>query len=339
MQNIKIYFSVLLLIFFISLTSITSASIDAFPGDDTITFIHLSDPHVCNLTAYHPFFIEKRQHFGNNTPRLTEFLKTIPKRTGSNFIVITGDNIDYFEAQTETHGVLGTQVEQYSRLLDVCNVPVFLTLGNHDIASFFVSPELKYTNNQLSADRARATWMKNVNCFKDGTYYSRIFTIDTTTFRLIFLDNGYYGTKELSDPALPFLMDQYQLLWLDDQLNASKSDVEIIFMHIPLPIEKFDNKEILSEPIATYSQKNNYYNILNVLEKHSSTRLLFVGHRHTNNINSYSFSNGNKVIQVMTGCFGRVAEANNWRVIKLTKNKIIIYAPGSQTEVDYIIQI
>ena len=264
MKILKHFCLLLILVFAMALAPVkTIESSQSVSAKDTITFIHISDPHICNLNGYHPFFIEKRKHFGNNTLRLTEFLKTMPEKYNCDFLTISGDNIDYFEAQTEKSGMLGTQTEQFARLLDYCNVPVYLTLGNHDIASYFVSPSLEYTNNQLSSARARAAWIKNVNSFKDGTYYSRILKIDTTTFRFIFLDNGYYRTKELSDPALPFLMDQSQLLWLDDQLKASDSDIEIIFMHIPISYKKSDDKIIKTEQLSVYSQKSDYYNILN----------------------------------------------------------------------------
>lgn len=340
MKKIKFYFlsiNLLLLTLVAPYFAIADTSISDTSGKpDTITFIHVTDPHVCNLTGYHPFFIEKRLHFGNNAEPLTQFFKSIPGKYQSDFVVITGDNIDYYEAQTEKDGTLDTQIEQYSRLLDASNVPVYLTLGNHDIASYFVSPLLAYTNNQFNAGQARAAWMRNVPCFKDGTYYSRIFKIDTTTFRFIFLDNSYYGTKELTDESLPFLIDQSQLLWLDAQLKTSASDIEIIFMHMPLSNRKQDDKSILTEQLSTYSTKSKFYNLFSVLEKNSSTRLLFVGHNHNNIINNYILPNGNKLTQVMTGAFGY--NPNDWRIIKLTNNKIIICSSGS-SETEYTIPI
>src|SRR5690625_7934319 len=31
---------------------------------DTLSFLHISDVHFCNLNGYHPDFVEKRQHYG-----------------------------------------------------------------------------------------------------------------------------------------------------------------------------------------------------------------------------------------------------------------------------------
>lgn len=303
-------------------------------GKDTITFIHVTDPHVCNLTGFHPFFVQKRQHFGNNFEPLSNFFKSIPEKYKSDFVVITGDNIDYYEAQAESGGTMDNQIEQYARLIESSKVPVYLTLGNHDIASYYVGPDLTYTNNQLNAVRARAAWMRNVNSFRDGTYYSHLFKIDTTDFRFIFLDNAYYGTKEIKDEVLPFLIDPAQLLWLDAQLKASPDDIEIVFMHMPISHDKPGSNT--SEPLATYSSKGKFFNLFSVLGRNSSTRLFFVGHNHENIITNYILPNGNKLTQVMTGAFGY--NPNDWRMIKLTNNKIFIYYSGS-SKIEYIIPL
>ncbi len=340
MKRIKFHYSsvclLLLTLFTPYFTKADTVTSETLSKPDTITFIHVTDPHICNLTGYHPFFVEKRRHFGNNAGPLVHFFESIPRKYQSDFVIITGDNIDYYEAQTEKGSTLDTQIEQYTRLLDSCEVPAYLTLGNHDIASYFVSPDLAYTNNQFLAGRARATWMRNVSCFKEGTYYSRVLKIDTTTFRLIFLDNSYYATKEVSDGEVPFIIDQSQLLWLDFQLKESSSDVEIIFMHMPLPFEKSVENRNLTVPTSKYSSKSITYNLFSVLENNSSTRLIIAGHEHINSISNYSFPNGNKLTQVMTGAFGYDPE--NWRMIQLTNDKIIIsYAGESKTE--YIIPI
>jgi 3',5'-cyclic AMP phosphodiesterase CpdA len=303
-------------------------------GLDTLTFIHVTDVHACNLTGYHPFFVEKRQHFGNNIRTFPEFLKTIPDKYDADFVIVTGDNIDYYEAETAKGDILDTQVEQYSNLIDQSKIPVYLTLGNHDIASYRINPGPEVGNNQLDAERARAAWMRNVHCFKEGTYYSQVFEIGTVTFRLIFLDNSYYSTEEIADGVLPYTIDQFQLRWLDAQLKASPSDVEVIFMHQPLPYGKVADNNILTEPILTWSSKNKTFNLFRVLEKNSSTRLIFAGHKHINLINKYILPDGDNLTQVMTAAFGY--STTNWRVIKLTEDNVLISFPG-KSEIEYIV--
>lgn len=303
---------------------------------DTISFIHITDPHICNLAGFHPFFVQKRQHFGNNLEPLANFFRTVPVKYKSDFIVVTGDNIDYYEAQSEKNGVEGNQIEQYSKLIESVRIPVYLTLGNHDIASYYVGSDLAYTNNQLHAESARAVWMRNIPSFKDGTYYSHVFRIDTTVYRLIFLDNAYYGTKELKDDALPFLIDPAQLLWFDAQLKASPSDIEIVFMHMPVAYSKSNRDTVNAVPLSTYSSKGKFFNLFSVLGRNSSNRLFFVGHNHENLITNYVLPNGSRLTQVMTGAFGY--NPDDWRIIKLTGNSILIYYPGS-TVIENVIDI
>lgn len=339
-KSITLYANCIFMISFFAFQFLTIATLRASEiseKTDTISFMHISDPHVCNLTGYHPYFVQKRQHFGNNFEPMSQFFKSIPPRSKADFVVITGDNIDYYEAETAKGGMLDTQIEQYGRLLGFSQVPVYLTLGNHDIASYDVTSESTYVSDQFNAGRSRAAWIRNIPCFKDGTYYSRVFDIGRTSYRLIFLDNAYSSTKDVSDTLLPFIIDQSQLLWLDSQLKSSKSDVEIIFMHIPLPYTQSTESKVLTEPLGIYSSKTKgYFNLLSVLESNSSTRLIFAGHKHINKINNYSFNDGNKLTQVMTGGFGY--DPNTWRLIKITENKIVLYLPGS-FKTEYVIQI
>ncbi len=303
---------------------------------DTLTFVHISDVHICNLTGYHPDFVQKRKHFGNGINTYPGFLKTVPGKVNADFVVVTGDNIDYFEAETEKGGMLDTQIEQYASILDNSKIPVYLTLGNHDIASYRITPGPWTGNNQFQSGKARAAWMRNVPCFKNGTYYSHVYKIDTTTFRLIFLDDAYYSTPEISDGELPFSMDPFQLRWLDDQLKASTSDIEIIFMHIPLPKGKAVDGQILTEQTSIYSSKTEVFNLFSVIEKNSSSKLIFAGHNHVNDINRYILPGGNILTQVRTGALAY--DANNWRVIKITKDKILISQAGS-TRTEYTITL
>lgn len=294
---------------------------------DTITFIHITDPHVCNLAGYHPFFIQNRQHYGNNTIIFENFLKSFTKNHKADFVICTGDNIDFYEAENQNGKIIDTQIEQFTRLLDYSEVPFYLTLGNHDITSFFVISDSIIRHNQYQGGKARSSWIRNAACFKNGTYYSRLIGIDTTLFRLIFLDNSYYSTDNAKAGMPQFMIDQSQLLWLDAQLNELISDIEIIFMHMPLPYGQSSDNSVLTEAMDRYSSIINYDNLLSVLEKHSSTLLIFAGHKHLNKINNYVLPNGDTLTQIMTGALG--IDDNNWRRIQLTNDKVIISYPGN----------
>jgi UDP-2,3-diacylglucosamine pyrophosphatase LpxH len=141
---------------------------------------------------------------------MSQFLATVPDVYNADFVVVTGDNIDFFEAQTAKGNILDTQIEQYSEFINNYGIQMYLALGNHDLTSYMVTPDSNTTNNQLKAEKAKSVWMRNFECFREGTYYSRILKIDTMDFRLIFLDNSYYATREVSDGVVEFVMDPYQ---------------------------------------------------------------------------------------------------------------------------------
>jgi 3',5'-cyclic AMP phosphodiesterase CpdA len=312
-------------------------SLASSPADsDTLKFILITDPHVCNLTGYHQVFVSQRQQFKDNTEAVSDFLKIIPGKYDAGFIVVTGDNVDYYEAETSGEKMLDTQIEQYSRLLDISEVPVYLALGNHDITSYWVTSDSGYTNDQINAEKARAAWMRNVACFREGTYYSRLFKVDTVTFRFIFLDNSYYAAEEVSDGVLPFVMDPYQLRWLNAQMKASPVDMELIFMHMPLPFVKPSGQEVPSEQLSDYTAGSKYYDLLNVLDNNSSGCLIFAGHRHFNSINNFMLPDGDTMTQVMTAAFGYNHDA--WRLIKVTAGNIYICYPGT-SKTEYTIRV
>ncbi len=333
---------------FCTLFFLLPKSTNAQVNPDTISFLHISDIHFCNLDSYHPSFIKSRQHYGGAAEPLLNFFKTTPEKIHSDFIVATGDMIDYYEASTPSGRMMDTQVEQFVKYLNACNVPVYMTLGNHDIASYWVDEESRNHYHQHNSMEARATWIRNAACFRGGTYYSRVFQVGETTYRLIFLDNGYYSPEKREAGAAPNIIDEYQLLWLDDQLKKSDTDVEIIFMHIPLitpdkgdlqsSVNKYflDMSDTLAIPYKPKNQAKNTFDLWSVLEKNASAQVIFCGHHHSSVNNKVQISNDYSINQIMTGSFGR--DIRNWRLVQLTSDKIIISFPGIN-KVQYSISI
>lgn len=321
-----------------------SLDIQAQTEPDTISFIHVSDIHFCNLDGYHPLFVEKRQHYGNIKNSLHDFFRLIPGKYKSDFIVITGDMIDFYEAESRDGSMIGTQIERFVNLAKICNIPIYMALGNHDIASYWISNN-SMQSNQLHAMKARSQWIKNANCFKKGTYYSRTYQVDTTTYKLIFLDNGYYSPdrKDRVAKGLPSnIIDKYQLLWLDEQLKHSKKEVVLIFTHIPIfppykkEIRSSRNKYFLdlNDTLPTYhvyhestNETKREWNLRTLLRRNASDRILiFSGHKHSTAYYKVQLSEDFSIDQILTGAFGR--DTRNWRLIKLTSNRILISYPG-----------
>jgi 3',5'-cyclic AMP phosphodiesterase CpdA len=291
---------------------------------DTVSFIQISDIHFCNLSSYHPDFVAKRQHFGNGAVPFVNFLDSIPGKLNIDFIVFTGDMVDYFEAGSNTGGLLDTQIEQFVRLLDETGVPVYMSLGNHDIASYPLKEGSGYTHHQNNCERARSTWVRNVSCFRDGTYYSRNISVGNAKYKLIFLDNAWYLPGRSKDDP-PYVVDPYQLHWLDDQLNQSSDDIELVFTHMPLygGTSVVPNKKGQVIDIDTLNMK---CTLADVLKNNSSVKMMFSGHKHRNAVYKYKMSEDYFLNHIETGAFGN--DNNNWRLIQLTENSIIISLPG-----------
>jgi len=307
-------FRIMLVILFV-----LTGTAEAIAQQDTLSFLHITDTHlIFNLNLYQHNLAQSRRHYGNGVIPLKEFFGTVPEKNHCGFVTVTGDLVDFYEAQTPDGSMMGCQIEPFIRLLNASPVPVLLTLGNHDIANYSWGDSVMISS-QLCAEQARAAWIRNAPCFREGTYYSRVFKTGGTTYRLIFLDDGYDIVNAGEQIMLPYI-DRAQCNWLKNQLQQSFGDVDIILMHYPLTgnIQSVTNNEFYA-----------------VLSRSSALKLILDGHNHRNSIREFSFP-GCHFYQVQTGAFGQ--SANNWRIIKLTGNAVIVSFPG-KTENELTIPI
>ena len=280
---------------------------DVYGQTDTISFLHITDTHlIFHLDLYHQGTVLRRNHFGKGITPFVNFLQTVPAATDSKMVVITGDVTDFYESDRHNGDMFALQIQQFARIPEVSQIPVFCTLGNHDVASYGWKNENWYST-QSNAGKARAEWIRNVPCFADGTWYSHIYKIGQTGYRFIFLDNAYTVPER---EKMPYICYE-QLHWLKDQLEQSPDEVKIVCMHIPF------SKELISDP-----NRNNLYALL---AQHQGVKLVLAGHRHENVINSFD---GTGFIQVETAAFGYGVA--NWRLIKLTADKIIVSSAGTK---------
>jgi 3',5'-cyclic AMP phosphodiesterase CpdA len=290
---------------------------DVFSQTDTLSFLHISDLHlIFNLNSYQPDLAQNRKQYGQGITPLKQFLQTMPRKTKSDLVVATGDLIDFYEGETTDGGMMDFQVEQFSRLIGECPVPVLLTLGNHDIVAYSWEENLR-ASTQNVAGVARAAWIRSIPCFRNGTYYSRIFDVSGTKYRLIFLENGYYTVHQGENIVLPYI-ERPQLHWLEDQLQQSPDDVEIVLMHLPVTAT-------VAEPVPTSE-------LYSVLAKSPSAKMIIAGHNHKNAVQSFISLPDHKITQVQTGAFTQSPQ--NWRLIKLTKDQILVSFPG-KTEIEF----
>lgn len=262
---------------------------------DTLSFFHITDLHVIfNQETYPPDMMEnrKQKQYDQGENRLRQFLRTIPVKKNGDMVIASGDLVDFFELETMDDKELPQK--QFSRLINNYHVPVYLALGNHDIFTFKWKDN-KLQHNQEFAGRSRASWIRNVSCFKNGTYYSKIFRVGATTYRLIFLDDSFYRFIPKDKTGIPYI-DKSQLYWLNAQLHELKDDIEIIIMHIPF-----------KEALRMGRSSNDLYS---AVSKNPSCKLILAGHEHKNIVTSFPLDQNKSIVQVQTGAL--VQSAKNW---------------------------
>lgn len=291
---------------------------------DSFTILNLSDTHLCDLDGYHPTLVEKRKHYGNGRDPLKRALTAQAKRTGADAIVVTGDVIDFYEGTTAKGELRAGQIKNFASLARRARVPLWLTLGNHDISTHAVNEAAESKTSQLHAQKARAKWIRQVDCFREGTYYYRDVLVGASSWRLYFLDDAY----RLKGDPIGSLWDRAQLDWLENELNQLSGRKAILFFHIPLPVGDTNGDGVkFPAPPKGWPFPDTYENgVFKILNDHPSVVAAFVGHNHKNVVEEIPLPAGHRILQVETGAFA--ADPTNWRTITLTENAISVSRPG-----------
>ena len=206
---------------------------------------------------------------------------------------------------------------------------MYLTLGNHDIATYWINDSTEKEQFQLDAQRARAAWIRNISCFREGTYYSRSFDVNGTTLHFIFLDNGY----SLGNGSY---LDKTQLDWLEGQVKQFADEPTIIFMHKYLPAADLNGDGIVFSKKQTLSLNDQTCSggFLKILNENKNIKAMFCGHGHKNVSEWLSFPSGHKILQTETAGFAR--DSKEWRLIKFTADEIIVCSPGGHKKENVI---
>jgi 3',5'-cyclic AMP phosphodiesterase CpdA len=294
---------------------------------DTLSILHTSDLHILyNMDACHPSLLSKHHVGRGSVDSLERFFSSIPQQAKADAVIVTGDLLDVFEGETKSHGLLANQIEQFRFICSQCPVPLYLTLGNHDLTTYTVHDvDASVVESQASADRARASWIRNIACFHDGTYYTKFFRVGRTNYHFIFLDNGY----SLHDGGR--VVDKTQLDWLQEQVSRAGSDPIVLFFHIYFAVGDINGDGILFKengPLNWPSEKQCSEGLLKVLNEHRNIKAMVVGHGHSNVFEGIRFPGGHKIYQVETGS---VSEGSlNWRLFQFTETNILVSHPGTR---------
>jgi len=320
MMSKKYFYIVLIQIYYLTSAVFAQSTLD------TLSFLHISDTHICNLDGYDSSFVNDRQKYGNGFKPIENFLKTVPDKLGVDAIVLTGDMLDFYEAETTNDKLETGQVEYFLPLVEMSKVPMFLILGNHDISSYWVDENQSKIKSQFNTMNARAKWIRGLPLFKDGTYYTRDYRVGGTSYLFVFLDIGFK-----TDDAIRGYWDEPQLVWLRVQLKNVVNKKIVLFYHLPLPVKDTNQDGIHFKmppdgwPFADTYDKG----ILKILNEYPNIIATIVGHGHINVIEDMHFPAGHTITQVQTGALGK--DLNNWRLIQFMERKISVTVPGVET--------
>lgn len=290
---------------------------------DTLTILHLSDTHVSYWAGCHPLLEKLQREKTTDSRSLADWFVSKPRETGADLVVHTGDMVHFYKAASGEGLFQASQIEQFASLLSDCPAPFYAVLGNHDIRSYWINEaDSAALCFQLDQQPARAAWIRNLACFRDGFYSRRTYRVGETRYHLIFLDNAY----DLADRAS---LDQAQLEWLEHELAQTRCEPVLLFMHKYLPALDYNRDGIAFSAAAASGLTDSTCasGFLRLLNTHPNIRLLLVGHGHSCKSEFLPFPSGHVILQKSTGAF--VKDADNWRIVKCTEHEILIHAPGT----------
>ena len=280
-------------------------------------FMHLADTHVMDLNGVHLQVAAAREHYHHTADALTGFLKRIHREHDPGFAIISGDLIDAYSFLGANGAPVYGQLDRFAQIYRRSPVPLFLALGNHDILHYGArSTGTGTVPDQTSAGEARAGWIRAIDCFRHGTYYSFERRIGSTLYAFLVLDNGYYGgalAGESPGKTRQYRLAHEQLYWLKKQAERYRNDVMILILHVPLSDDPMG--QLIESAIAD----------------RENVALSFTGHTHdANKIEELPFHDQPAFYQVRTPGFCR--SDKHWRLVRLFENRIEISPTGRPEE-------
>ncbi|MDP3000947.1 MAG: metallophosphoesterase [Bryobacterales bacterium] len=267
-----------------------------------VDFIQITDTHVVDLAEVHPALVKAREHFAKTGAAFERYLDGVAKPPRPAFLLHTGDIADAYCFDRAAGPAVCRGVEISKPILKRSPVPVYLTLGNHDIQAY----RHEEGNPRLIADhsvapRARAEWSKAAKSLRRGTYYSFRKRAGRTSYVFLVLDNGDRSLAK--DSAF----SAGQLAWLKKQVSANPKAALILVMHVPLGDDAYSGE------------------IKSALADSDRVVLSIAGHRHSDAVEEIALG-ARRFTQVRTSAFGY--GEGNWRRFRLLEDRIEIGAPG-----------
>lgn len=261
-----------------------------------VDFVHMSDTHVAEYRKISPAFAPALGAKNGSAEHLERALEHL----GSpDFVLITGDLVDGYSYEAPGGGPVSGHIELFGRLISRSPVPVFPTLGNHDLSQYRPGGDKPVTDQSI-AGAARAAWRKAVPQFQRGVYYSFRKEAGNTGYLFLVLDDGEARGRDAAYAAK-------QLEWVKREIEAHPGDTVILAMHIPLPMA----------PIAD--------GLKAIIAGAPNVALVIAGHRHQDALEQIDVG-PRKIAQVLTAALFLSAE--NCRRFRLKEDGIEVSETG-----------
>ena len=239
----------------------------------SLKFVQLSDIH----------FLENGQNTtfkmtGASSQLLDDAIEQINEEQEIDFVMLTGDIIDKpFEKE----------LRAFLPHIENLKYPWYFAFGNHDRCVG------GYLTTSVYMDMVKKS-NKNYNFNKP--YYA--FT-PKKGYRVIVLDNII--TDKVTTQGY---LDEEQVLWLKKELEKSKRDTVLIFMHVPL-IEPFTSPN---------HRLKNAVQVMSIIESYKNPIGVFQGHYHATRVVQHD-----NVLYVNSPAL--VSYPNAFRIISVTNHK------------------
>ena len=243
----------------------------------SLKFAQVSDVHFLENGSNTTFKMT-----GESPRLLDDAINQINEQKDIDFVMFTGDLIDK-SFEKELKAVLPH--------LDRLNTPWYFAFGNHDrcvggyLTTLVYLEMLRNSNNNF-------TFKKPYYSFIPKKNYKVIVIDDIITDKIT--SNGY--------------IDEEQLKWLKKELDSSKRDTVLIFMHVPV-----------IEPVASPNHKlKNAYEMKELLESYKNPIGVFQGHYHAAKITQHD-----NILYVNSPAL--VSYPNAFRIVNVTnyKDKVV----------------
>lgn len=246
--------------------------LQAYSTSTGLKFVQLSDVHFLENGSNTTF-----KMIGASPQLLDDAVNQINEQENLDFVMITGDLIDKpFEKELKA-------VLPY---LEKLNSPWYFAFGNHDrCVGGYLTTDVYM--KMLSEANSNYEFKRPYYSFEPKKGYKVIVLDDIITSEIT--SQGYIGDE--------------QLKWLKKELDKSKKDIVLIFMHVPL-----------TEPFASPNHRlRNASAITDLIESYKNPIGVFQGHYHAAKVTQHD-----NVLYVNTPAL--VSYPNAFRLINVRKS-------------------